>query len=254
MAVARDLHESDAFDAWRPGREATGWRAFVRGTVAELGARPLRIEISGTVPRGGGLASSAALGCALALALCGDEEPDRRALARLASRVENDWVGASSGLLDQYASLLAIEGHTLRIDFGADTVEPVPLELGGWRLAVAFAGARDLTSSGYNDVRADPDGPHVRSENDRVRAFAGVDTLGPLLNASHASLRDELGVSTDRVERVVARMLAAGAHGARLIGGGFGGHVLALFPPGLAPPPGTREVRPARGAYIRKTP
>ncbi|MEJ7891969.1 MAG: galactokinase family protein [Solirubrobacteraceae bacterium] len=249
MAVARDLGETDAFDAWRPG-PTTGWRAFVRGTVAELDARPARIEIGGNLPRGGGLASSAALGCALALALCGCEDPDRRALARLASRVENEWVGARTGLLDQYASLLAREGHALRIDFTADTVEPVPLELGGWRLAVAAAGARDLATAGYNDVRAEPDGAHVTSENARVRAFTGVETLGPLLDESHASLRDDLGVSTERVEAVVTAMKGAGATGARLIGGGFGGHVLALFAPDVPLPRGTREVRPSAGAYI----
>ncbi len=232
------------------GPDTTGWRAFVRGTVAETGAGPLRIEISGDVPRGGGLSSSAALGCALALALCGDDDPDRRALARLASRVENEWVGARTGLLDQYASLLSLEGHALRIDFTADTVEPVPLELGGWRLVVARAGPRDLTASGYNDVRDRPHPEHLEAENERVRAFAGAHTLGPLLDASHASLRDDLGVSNDRVEEVRDALKAAGAHGARLIGGGFGGHVLALFPPGAPVPRGTTEVRPSRGAYI----
>ncbi len=140
MARAADLGETDTFDTFAPGRES-GWRAFVRGTVAELGTRPARIEIGGTVPRGGGLSSSAALGCALALALCGSEEPDRRALAHLASRVENEWVGAQTGLLDQYASLLAQPGHALLIDFAADEVEPVPLDLRGWRLVVVRAGA-----------------------------------------------------------------------------------------------------------------
>lgn len=251
MAVARDLKATDAFDAHAPGpAPARGWRAFVRGTVAETGAPPLRIEISGDVPRGGGLASSAALGCALALALCGEEDPDRRALARLASRVENEWVGARTGLLDQYASLLSLEGHALRIDFGADTVEPIPLELGGWRLVVARAGPRDLATAGYNDVRDRAGTEHLESENERVRAFAGMHTLGPLLDASHASLRDVLGVSDDRVEAVRDRLKAAGAQGARLIGGGFGGHVLALFAPGAPLPRGVTEVRPSRGAYL----
>src|SRR3954447_19291286 len=54
MASGRDLAQTDAFDTWRPGR-GEGWRAYVRGTVAELAAagvavRPARIEIAGTLP------------------------------------------------------------------------------------------------------------------------------------------------------------------------------------------------------------
>ncbi len=290
MARATDLRETDSFDVWRPG-QAAGWRAFVRGTVAELAAagysvRAMRIEISGNVPRGGGLSSSAALGCALALALAG-EDPDRRALARLCSRVENEWVGARTGLLDQYASLLGREGETLRIDFAHDTVDAVPLDLGDWRLVVVRAGnPRDLSSSGYNDRRqecaeaADRLGVHtlrwasrdaaeglgepwrsralhVLSENERVESAVAAlragdaAALGPLLDASHASLRDDFAASTPEVDAVVARVRARGAAGARLIGGGFGGHVLALMPPGVALPPGALVVEPSPGARVR---
>ena len=256
MAIARDLGEQDAFDAFNVG-PAHGWRAFVRGTVAETSAHPARIEITGNVPRGGGLSSSAALGVALALALCGTDDPDRHALARLCSRVENEWVGARTGLLDQYASLLATAGHALLIDFGADSVEQIPLDLGGWRLAVFRAGVRDLANSSYNRVRDTPHPEHLESENDRVRSAALAlragepGALGPLLNASHASLRDVLGVSTDEVERVVDGLRSVGAAGARLIGGGFGGHVLGLFAPGTPLPRGGLEVGPAAGATLR---
>ena len=215
------------------------------------------------MPRGGGLSSSAALGCALALALCGEDDPDRRALARLASRVENDWVGAQTGLLDQYASLLGAEGCALLIDFAADTVEPVPLDLGDWRLVVVRAGsAHDHSRGGYNDRRREcAEGHparlrHVESENQRVRdavdalRAGDIAALGPLLDASHASLRDDFEVSTDEVERVVARLKKGGAAGVRLIGGGFGGHVLALYEPGAKLPSGALAVRPAPGASI----
>jgi galactokinase len=74
--------------------------------------------------------------------------------------------------------------------------------------------------------------------------------LGRLLDASHASLRDCYEISTAGVESTVAGLLAAGAAGARMIGGGFGGSVLALFAPGIAPPPGAREVRPGPGAHV----
>jgi galactokinase len=71
-----------------------------------------------------------------------------------------------------------------------------------------------------------------------------------LLDASHASLRDCYEVSTPAVERAVEQLLEAGALGARIIGGGFGGHVLGLMPAQARVPEGAREVRPGPGALV----
>ena len=60
--------------------------------------------------------------------------------------------------------------------------------------------------------------------------------LASLLSASHASLRDQYQISTPAVEATVEKLLRAGAAGARLIGGGFGGSVLGLLEPGLPVP------------------
>jgi galactokinase len=286
-AVARDLGETDEFDVDSP-EGAEGWRAFVRGTVAELSRAGLevtgaRLEISGDVPRGSGLSSSAALGVALALAL-GGATLEPIGLARLCSRVENDWVGAETGLLDQIASLCGRADAAVRIDFATLDVDPVPLALGDWRLAVLDSGAsHDLSTGGYNERRAecreaakrlgvehlaaadpaaaarltaplDRRARHVLEEDDRVeRAVAVLRSgdlagLGPLLDASHASLRDLYDASVDEVEDAVARCRDAGAAGARMMGGGFGGSVLALFPPGAEPPSGAVDVRPSPGA------
>jgi galactokinase len=59
-----------------------------------------------------------------------------------------------------------------------------------------------------------------------------------------------MDISTPAVEATVRRMLDAGAAGARLLGGGFGGSVLGLLPPGAAVPEGAREVRPCAGARL----
>jgi galactokinase len=97
---------------------------------------------------------------------------------------------------------------------------------------------------------------HVFEENERVDAAVSalashdIVELGRLLNASHASLRDLYAVSTPAVEATVERLRAAGAAGARMIGGGFGGHVLGLLPPGAIPPPGAYDVRPGQGARV----
>jgi galactokinase len=77
-----------------------------------------------------------------------------------------------------------------------------------------------------------------------------MDELGRLLDASHASLRDCYEVSTPAVERAVGRLHRAGALGARIIGGGFGGHVLGLMPADAPVPDGAREVRPGPGARV----
>jgi galactokinase len=294
---ALDLGERDRFDAGDPGRPPTapaGWRAFARGASAELArarvrAPACRLEISGTVPRGAGLSSSAALSVALCLALlaaAGQEEPDRTELARLCSRIENDWVGARTGLLDQLASLYGREGHALRIDMAAPDVRALPFELRRHRLAVLPSGAaREHAASGYNERREECERAcrlmgvdtmreaesvdweglpqpwrrrvrHVVSENRRVDAMAAalaagdLDEAGGLLDASHRSLRDDYEVSAPEVERARERCHAAGAIGARVMGGGFGGSVLALFPPGRTPPAGALSVAPSGAARL----
>ena len=293
MARALDLGEEDAFAVAQPP-PGSGWRAFVRGTAAELARAGHRLRggtltITGDVPRGAGLSSSAALGVALALALlahAGRPEPDRRELARLCSRVENAWVGARTGLLDQLAALFGRPGHAVRLDLRSLAVAPVPLRLGGWRLATVDSGvAHAHAASGYNERRAECEAAcrmlgvrslrgvsardaarlpepldrrarHVVEENERVEeavaALARDDlaALGALLDASHASLRDLYEVSVPAVEETVARLQDAGAGGVRLVGGGFGGSVLALFQPGVAPPAGALEVAPGAGAHL----
>jgi galactokinase len=298
-AHAVDLGEEDEFALCDPP-PASGWRAFVRGTVAELARAgfPLvgtRLEISGELPPGAGLSSSAALEVALCLALAdlgARERPgDARAMqrteiARLCARVENDRVGAHTGLLDQLASLYGAPDTALCIDFRTLHVEQVPLRLGGWRLVVLDSGQRHLhASSGYNERRAEcaracqllgveslreasraaverlparlrRRASHVLDENERVREAVtalladDLQAIGELLNASHESLRDSYEVSTPAVEAAVERLRSAGATGARLVGGGFGGSVLGLFAPDVPHPGDAREVRPGPGAHL----
>jgi galactokinase len=77
---------------------------------------------------------------------------------------------------------------------------------------------------------------HVVSENARVLAAVGalragdLAALGPLLAAGHASLRDDFEVSCPELDLAVEAALAAGAHAARMTGGGFGGSVVAIAP------------------------
>jgi galactokinase len=293
-AHALDLGEHDEFALADP-LPAPGWRAFVRGTVAELaraGLAPVgaSLTIQGDVPRGAGMSSSAALEIALALALLAlagtEDEIGRTDLAKLGSRVENEWAGAQTGLLDQLASLYGKRDMAMRIDFQTLRVDPAPLELDGWHLVTLDTGERrDNATSGYNQRReecaracellgvsslreADPEevgrlppplrerARHVLSDNERVDGAVAalragdLPGLARLLNESHASLREDMDISTPTVEAAVRRMLDAGAAGARLLGGGFGGSVLGLLPPSAAMPDGAREVRPCAGARL----
>jgi galactokinase len=306
-AHAVDLGERETF-LLGESSPASGWRAFVRGTVTELlrsghqlagGA----LEIRGEVPRGAGLSSSAALSVALCLALIelgatqqgepeseiervGASESERLEIARLCSRVENEWVGAHTGLLDQLACLFGAPDQAVCIDFATLAIEPVALSLGRWRLFVLDSKETHMhAGSGYNERRAEcaracellgvsslseadagdlgglPEplrhrASHVLGENERVREAVAalrageLATLGALLNASQESQRDLYEVSTPAIEAVVEQVRAAGAAGARMIGGGFGGSVLGLFPPGADPPAAALEVHPSAGAHL----
>jgi galactokinase len=298
-AYTHELDERDEFALADPV-PAPGWRAFVRGTVAELARAgfPLagaHLEISGELPPGAGLSSSAALEVALCLALAdlGSRSSPSKAkavrrteIAQLCARVENDWVGAQTGLLDQLASLYGAPDTALCIDFQTLAIEPVPLRLGSWRLVVLDSGERHLhASSGYNERRAEcaracellgveslrdassaaieglPEplrrrALHVIGENERVhQAVAALRAddlvaIGRLLDASHESLRERYEVSTPAVEAAVERLRRAGAAGARVVGGGFGGSVLGLFAPDVSPPSDALEVRPGAGAHL----
>ncbi len=294
-AHALDLGEDFAFSVTQREREH-GWRAFVIGMAAELEALGVdiggaKLKIGGDLPRGAGLSSSAALEVALCLALLAlagvdADEPGRLELARVCARVENEWVGAQTGLLDQLASLFGEPDAALLIDFATLAVEPVPLRLCGWRLVVLDSAQRHEHADGdYNKRRAEcakacellgvqtlsearPSAAlqlpeplarrtrHVLSENERVRAAVSalrdddMHELGVLLSSSHASLRDDYEISTPAVEATVARLLDAGAAGARIMGGGFGGYVLALFAPDGQPPADAIDVRPGPGAHL----
>jgi galactokinase len=257
----------------------SGWAGYVAGVVHELAGHVpggLDVLVDGDVPAGAGLSSSAALECAVALALRDllglDLGPGD--LVDVARRAENDFVGAPTGILDQSASVLCEAGAALFLDTRDRSSEQVPFDLdaAGLALLVVDSGTvHDHAESGYGDRRREceqaaarlgvdllrevadvaaldaladgtPEGEvlhrrarHVVTEDARVLRV--VDTLrsgedpraiGPLLTEGHASLRDHFEVSVPLVDACVDAALEAGAHGARMVGGGFGGSALAL--------------------------
>jgi galactokinase len=228
----------------------------------------------------------------------------RPRLATLAQRAENDFVGVPSGIMDQSASLLSRAGHALLLDCRTGVTADVPLDpaAAGLALLIVDTGARhalgdgryaerrreceraaallgvdslrDVTSPAETGRLEDPvlrrRARHVVTENERVNqavallADGDLAGVGPLLYASHASLRDDFEVSWREADVAVEAAMAAGALGARMMGGGFGGSALALVPAGQRavgdaitaeftrrgwPPPAFLPAVPSAGAF-----
>jgi len=223
------------------------WGRYVAAVAKELGelGRPavgLEGVVEADLPRGAGLGSSGAVEVVVALALCAvaDFELEPLELARACQRAEQRAVGVPSGILDQAASLLGREGQALLLDCG--TLERRWVDLPP-RLAILVVDSGDrhsLEASGYADRRAELEAGdprrirHVSSENKRVLELVkalerdDLQALGSLFLESHASLRDDYEVSTPTLDAVVAAALEAGALGARMTGGGFGGSVVVV--------------------------
>jgi galactokinase len=230
----------------------------------------LDIHVDSDVPMGVGLSSSAALEVAVLRAvreLLGLALDDVR-IAQLAQRAEIDHAGVNCGIMDQMASSLAGTDSMLFLDTRSLERRLVPMPQGTELLVVDSGLSRSLAGSAYNARRAqceaaaqalgvaslrDVDDPasveslpeplrrrarHVVTENARVlRAVDGVDadTFGTLMNASHASLRDDYEVSVPPLDALVALLQRRPAvHGARLTGAGFGGACVALCRAGEA--------------------
>ncbi len=277
-AVALEL--DGARDRFAPGdlqpHEPADWRSYLRGmsaVLAERGIKPcgLRLAISGSIPRGAGLSSSASLCVALGRALmaaAGTEPLTPRDLALTAQQTEHQWAGVNCGIMDQMAIAAGEPDHALLLDCRDLSTRQVPLPA-DWAVVIVQSGVtRGLVDGHYNARRREceaaaqalqigslreaslemleaatlpePCGQrarHVVSEIERTRdavialEASDLDTLGQVLRASHASLRDDFEVSVPAVDRLVELMnTAIGPRGgARMTGGGFGGAVVAVL-------------------------
>ncbi|MFV8300970.1 galactokinase [Mycolicibacterium fortuitum] len=227
------------------------------------------MSITSEVEIGSGLSSSAALECAVlgALLTAAGVALDRVEQARIAQRAENEYVGAPTGLLDQLASLFGAPGQAMLIDFCDLTVQPVPFdpEASGVALLLIDSRSRHAHAGGEYAARrasceraaaelgvpslreaaslqkvTDPidarRARHVLTENRRVLdcvaalASSDFETAGALWTASHASMRDDFEITTPHLDLIAGAAVQAGAFGARMTGGGFGGCVIALVP------------------------
>jgi galactokinase len=286
-----------------------GWAAYPAGVAWSLAAAGYPVggadvDIDSDLPVGAGISSSAAVECSVALALCelGGFTVGRRELAAIARRAENDFVGAPTGIIDQYASLLCQADHAMLLDCRTREIRQVPFRpaadgmvtliidtkvphaLADGQYAVRRAeceeAARRIGVPSLGSVpAADAAGAlrrlagdpvllrrarHVITDSARARAIADAlsaqasprsaaegrspghaslargapglpEFIGNLLTEGHESLRADFEVSWEAADVTVATAASAGAAGAKMIGGGFGGSVLALVPADAQP-------------------
>ena len=254
------------------------WLSYVDGAVAmmaEMGAprRGVSVAVESDVPAGAGVSSSAALGVALLKALTaahGMDMPEPAMLARMAQRIEHDFIGLQCGIMDHMVSAVGAAASAMRLDCRDLAYSLHPLMPEAEVLVIHSGSGRKLSEGQYNarvaecraacaalgvsslrdvsavDLDALDDGTvlrrarHVVHENDRV--VAAVEALttgnaaafGALMLESHTSLATDYEVSSPVLDRLVAACRDAGALGARLTGAGFGGCIVCLVRSGTA--------------------
>lgn len=197
-------------------------------------------RIGSSLPMGAGLSSSAALEAAVALAVTGGTRVDPVVL----QRAEQLATGVPCGVMDQTAVLGGRAGHALELDCATGAVEHVPVPESIAFVVIDTGTRRSLDDGRYAQRRAEAEAGHPRrsrhAASEGRRVVEGVDALrrgdgaalGALLDECHASLRDDLEVSSAALDAAVAAATARPeCHGARLVGAGFAGCVLALVDP-----------------------
>lgn len=257
------------------------WCDYIEGVTWHLAKNNLAIGgfnalITSSIPVGAGLSSSAALLVALlrVLRMSFSLPLDDVEIALASQEIENKFVGARVGIMDQMAASLADQYNALYLDTKDLTYRRIPLPNESMDLFVIDSGIKHShTTGGYNQRRKECEeacrllkikslreisedslpylvnlpevlarrARHVVTENTRVKAAVDAlearnpKLLGDLMVASHISLRDDYEVSTPEIDVLVESALAEpSVFGARLTGGGFGGSIIGICSPGQA--------------------
>ena len=257
--------------------KGSGWLEYIKGVAFELQNKAHHLIgwegiVYGNIPQGAGLSSSAALELVSARAFfeASGFSWNAKEMALLGQRVENDWLGLSSGIMDQLVVAAAKKGFACLIDCRSLDVQDYPIN----NASVVILDTdtrRGLVESQYNDrfddckkaaqklgIEALRDislkqfeknshkldsllkrrARHVISENERVlkatKALENSDykEFGKLMIASHNSLKNDFEVSSPALDTMVECALKqSSCYGARMTGAGFGGCAVALVKP-----------------------
>lgn len=197
VAVSEEHHEEREIlvSSESLAHRAGDWTAYVAAVASALTQDVRRtagwnLVISGGVPVGAGLSSSAALELAVVRALCAVSEIpwDARAMARLTQRAENDLVGVRCGIMDQMAASAGRRGHAMLLDCRTLDLSYVPVPPDVAVVVMDTGVRRRLSGTEYNDRRQ-----ACERAVERIRAIApGVralrDVTPELLRKAEASL------------------------------------------------------------------
>lgn len=258
------------------------WTNYPKGVLYYLIDAGERIEqgmdlfFYGNIPNGAGLSSSASI--ELLMGVLVDDlfhlANDRLTLVKLGQKVENEFIGVNSGIMDQFAIGMGKKNQAILLDTNTLAYEMVPASFGDYVIVIMNTNKRrELADSKYNERRSECEAAlkqlqtelaiqslgelneadfnahsqvindptvikrarHAVTENQRtLKAKAALVqndlvTFGQLLNASHASLKDEYEVTGNELDVLVeAAQQQPGVLGARMTGAGFGGCGIAL--------------------------
>jgi len=134
------------------------WPNYILGVIEQFALAGITINgfdaaLTGDIPIGAGLSSSAAVECAVALAInelyaCGF---DKFTLVKLSQKAENDFVGVQCGIMDQFASMFGKHNHVIRLDCRSLEFEYVPFNMDGIKILLLDTNVKhSLGSSEYN--------------------------------------------------------------------------------------------------------
>ena len=232
--LATDLARTVRLSSANPGDPLA---SIVRLALAHFDAPEpdVNITVRSTIPIASGMGSGAAVSAAIVRALARflGRDVDDAAVSSLVYEVEKLYHGTPSGI----DNTVVVHGRPVYFIRG-QPIQTLAVKR-PITIAIGDTGVRSPTKIAVGDVRkaweADRKGyealfDRIGSIVEQARAAieAGeVEALGPLMDANHALLRD-VGVSSDDLERLVAAARRAGAAGAKLVGGGRGGNMIAL--------------------------
>ncbi|HDR4901526.1 TPA: galactokinase [Bacillus cereus] len=258
------------------------WANYVKGVLLTLKEAGHKIDsgfellVEGTIPNGAGLSSSASLELLVGVVLehLFNLDVTRLELVKMGKKVENEFIGVNSGIMDQFAIGFGEEDKAILLDTNTLEYEMVPVILNDYAIVIMNTNKRrELADSKYNERRAECEealarlqtkleitalgelsetefdanqdligdevlirrAKHAVYENERTKKAKealtanDLEEFGKLLNASHASLRDDYEVTGLELDTLVAAaQKQEGVLGARMTGAGFGGCAIAL--------------------------
>ncbi|EKF8757612.1 galactokinase [Staphylococcus pseudintermedius] len=258
------------------------WANYPKGMIRYLVEqfpeinRGFDIVVEGNIPNGASLSSSASIELLtghLVTTLFGIEM-ERLELVKMGQRVENEFIGVNSGIMDQFIVGFGKKDHAILLDTNTLEYHYVPTEFGDYKISIMNTNKRrELAESKYNERRSECEralaqlqnyldvqslgeisvaqfekygdkidddvlrrrAKHAISENERTKKAYEVlqahdfEAFGQLLNASHASLKDDYEVTGLELDTLAeAAQQVDGVLGARMTGAGFAGCAIAL--------------------------